>query len=491
MNKSLSTILNEDVTFFNNAKRAAFTRKKFFSKIEEPITKFWNSPLYFVLLFILGLFLYSFVPSVSAVALMGIILSIFMLFCEDILATTLPFMMMMVMGVRCYKDLTVYKVDLWVAVIMAICLIVHLIIYAKPVKIGRSFIGLVLVTIATACGGIGSISCEEYCNPVSLYYAYGLGFGMLLTYVIVKTHAISTKGHSPLKKLGRILYVTGLFMGYAILFYYFSHDTVFADGFAIPFLSWRNYASTVLLVCMTVPCYYAIRSDLHILSIFFMYFAMIMTGSRSGLFFGAVLLVGCIAYLFKYNKKKRRVYFMVLLIGAIPFVILCFVLVQALFSDRIVDGTLIYWQDSRISFFERALEDFFSNPFFGQGLGYQGNADVFMGVPGSMVFYHNYVAQIIGSMGLLGIFAYIVLVYDRLSILTKRFSARTATFVMGYVGVLLMSMTNPGEFTPIPCELIVVIIFALVESEPIVERHPDTGRRVIPEKEEDYINGIK
>lgn len=54
-----------------------------------------------------------------------------------------------------------------------------------------------------------------------------------------------------------------------------------------------------------------------------------------------------------------------------------------------------------------------------------------------------------------------------------------------------MSMTNPGEFTPIPCELIVVIIFALVESEPIVERHPDTGRRVIPEKEEDYINGIK
>lgn len=108
-----------------------------------------------------------------------------------------------------------------------------------------------------------------------------------------------------------------------------------------------------------------------------------------------------------------------------------------------------------------------------------------------MVFYHNYVAQIIGSLGICGIIAYAILVYDRMSILTKRFSARTATFIMGYVGILLMSMTNPGEFCPIPYELLVVIIFALIESEPVVLRNSDTGRRLVPEKEEDYYNGIK
>ncbi|MCQ2551541.1 MAG: O-antigen ligase family protein [Clostridia bacterium] len=488
MRFDFSTVLQQDTILCENAK--PLNMGKGFKKVEGLFTKLWNSYYYFFGLFIVAVCFMFLQASVVGIAVMGVFLSINLIFCEDILATTLPFLLMILMTVQSYKDLSVYAQDAWVGVLVIVCLVAHLIIYAKPIRIGRSFLGLCLVTLATAMGGVGTIASEEYFSPLSLYYTYGLGLGMLLVYVIVKSQSYGINGPSPLKKFGRVLYVTGMFAAFMVFLYYYQHPGIFDDGFAIPFIAYRNYLSSVLLITMCVPCYYAIRSDMHILSILFMYCAMIMTGSRSGLFFGAMLLLGCIVYLFKYNKKKRRVYFMVLLVAGIPFVIMCFSIVQALFSARFVDGTLIYWQDSRISFFERALADFFKNPFFGVGLGYQGNADIFVGVPGSMVFYHNYVAQIIGSMGCLGILAYSVLMYDRLSILTKRFSARTATFIMGYAGIFLMSMTNPGEFSPLPYEMLAVMIFTLIESEPIVERNPNTGRRLSPEKVEDYINGI-
>lgn len=491
MNVRLDTMLQEEKVLFEDIKGIDTSRWKLFSKLQNFFTKAWDSYWYFAILFAIAAAFMLFRRTVYGVATIGIIMALFWIFCEDILAGLLPFLLMAIMTVQNYRNLGIYFRDAWVVGLLAVALIIHLIIYAKPIRLGRSFVGLACVSVACALGGLGSITCEEYCNPTALYYTYGLGVGMLAMYVLFKSHVVYGRGPTPLKRLGRVLYVAGLFMAYAIYLFYYLREGVFDEGFAIPFISYRNYAATILLITMTIPCYYCIRSNVHILSILFMYFAIIMTGSRSGLFFGAVLLLGCIAYLFKYNKKKRRIYFMVLMIGAIPFVILCFVLVEALFADRFVDGTLIYWQASRIQFFERALKDFFTNPFFGTGLGYQGNADVFLGVPGSMVFYHNYVAQIIGSLGLCGVIAYAILVYDRLSILTKRFSARTATFIMGYVGILLMSMTNPGEFCPIPYELLVVIIFALIESEPVVLRSQETGKRLIPEKEEDYYNGIK
>ncbi len=481
MNLKFETMLQEDLILCPNLKGKDLSGFKAYAKLQGIFTKLWNSYWYFAIIFFIGVLAMLLEQTVVGVAIMGLIISANLLFCSDILATTLPFLIMMVMTIQNYKHLDVYGDVAYVAPIVIISLIIHLVIYARPIRLGRSFLGLCLVTLATALGGLGSISFEEYFSPLSLYYSYGLGLGMLLVYVIVKSQATTEKGPSPLKRMGRILYVTGLFVGVSVLLIFWQGN-IFADGIgAVPFVSFRNYVSTLLLITMTIPCYYVLRSDIHLISILFMYFVIVMTGSRSGLFFGTFLLLGCIVYLFKYNKAKRRIYLMVLLIAAIPFVISSYVLVEALFQNRVKDGTLLWWQASRISFFERALTDFFRNPFFGTGLGYQGNADVFKGVPGSMVFYHNYGAQIIGSMGSLGILAYALLVYDRMSLITKRFSVRTATFVMGYVGILLMSMTNPGEFSPLPNELLVVMIFALIESEPIVERHPETGRRIRPE----------
>ena len=73
-------------------------------------------------------------------------------------------------------------------------------------------------------------------------------------------------------------------------------------------------------------------------------------------------------------------------------------------------------QDSnsdRLQFLARAVDDFLRHPVFGIGLCSTRNADVFSGVEGSMVFYHNSVAQVMGSMGLVGIVAYGRLLHGR------------------------------------------------------------------------------
>ena len=66
-----------------------------------------------------------------------------------------------------------------------------------------------------------------------------------------------------------------------------------------------------------------------------------------------------------------------------------------------------------------------------------------------MVFYHNSIAQIMGSMGLVGI-AYGVLMRDRIALLRAGKTPFVRALALSYLGMLLISLTNPGEFCPLP-----------------------------------------
>ena len=110
----------------------------------------------------------------------------------------------------------------------------------------------------------------------------------------------------------------------------------------------------------------------------------------------------------------------------------------------------------------RGWKDFVHHPLFGIGLGNQQNIDLFSGVPGSMVFYHNAVVQVMGSMGLAGLAAYGLLLASRMRLALR---GGEAGLVVGmfYAGMLLVSMTNPGLFCPLPNALLTVLCFAVLE----------------------------
>ena len=73
------------------------------------------------------------------------------------------------------------------------------------------------------------------------------------------------------------------------------------------------------------------------------------------------------------------------------------------------------------------------------------------------------IPQVIGSMGLCGILAYGFQIVTRIRTYLARIGSFSSVLLLSYFGVLLMSQVNPGEFCPLPYELLTVLLFILME----------------------------
>ena len=111
------------------------------------------------------------------------------------------------------------------------------------------------------------------------------------------------------------------------------------------------------------------------------------------------------------------------------------------------------------------LLDFRTNPLFGVGIGNTGNSDLYSPVKGAMNWYHMWVAQVVGSLGILGILAYGYQLVDRFILVIKNHKFIFITLFMSYIGLFLMSQVNPGEFCPAPYAMLAVTIFAFIEKK--------------------------
>ena len=292
---------------------------------------------------------------------------------------------------------------------------------------------------------------------------------MLLVYLLCRSEADRTRDYDVAERMLQILYAGGLFTGFVVALFYARHMQEFVQDFSTIYFKYRNFSATMLLISLPAASYFAARDRRHFLAVAFLYFMMLMTGSRSGLIFGTAMLLLCLAYVYYCNPERRAVYRRVGLISLVPAVALLIALVPRLFASRMVDGALISPDDSRYTFFIQGLLDFVKNPLFGCGLGSMHNAPIFLGVEGSIVWYHNLIAQILGSMGLVGAVGYGWLFYDRVRLLWRKRSRTTLAFALAYFAMLLISMTNPGMFCPMPNALLMVAMFV------VVERQPDTA----------------
>ena len=190
-------------------------------------------------------------------------------------------------------------------------------------------------------------------------------------------------------------------------------------------------------------------------------------GGRMLLFFAVLLLVLLLLQLKLYPSitQPRQIVPLVMLAAAAGIGILALgpALLECVLHSRVGEDI----QDSnsdRLQFLARAADDFLRHPVFGIGLCSTRNADVFTGVEGSMVFYHNSLAQVMGSMGLVGIVAYGRLLHDRIALLRQ--GSRdpfVRILTLSYLGMFLISLCNPGEFCPFPNAALMVMVFAQAE----------------------------
>ena len=280
--------------------------------------RFWHSKLYFPVCFLmLAVFMAAGLPVVGGVLVMSTLIFL-LLFCDDLLSVLFPVVLLAMVGTEFYEELYSRLRFWWIGLLAAAALLVHIGAYARAPRNGGCLHGMVAVSVATLLGGLGFISREEYFAPTALYYSLGLGVVMLLVYLLCRSEADRTRDYDVAERMLQILYAGGLFTGFVVALFYARHMQEFVQDFSTIYFKYRNFSATMLLISLPAVSYFAARDRRHFLAVAFLYFMMLMTGSRSGLIFGTAMLLLCLAYVYYCNPERRAVYRRVGLISLIP-----------------------------------------------------------------------------------------------------------------------------------------------------------------------------
>jgi hypothetical protein len=435
-------------------------------RLHETAEMVWASSLYFPCLVVLSaLFLFTGSQLQGCVVLAGVF-CFMAICCGDMMSLLLPALLFCLLATHFYADFGELLANwpMFVAAIVAVLL--HYYLYPVRRKSGPLLRPLLAVAAATLLGGLGAIPAEQYFSVVSLYYVLALGPGMVGVYLLVRAQLGRSRGYNVLARFLNVLYYGGIFTGLVVLETYLVHMTAFLRSFSVLYFSYRNFCATILLMALPTACLPSEEGKTRWGALAFFYLSLLLTGSRSALLFGTLLLAASLLYLYRKHPENRKRYRLAALLLGVPAAAALWYLVPVLFASRMEDGALISAQDSRVTFFVQAMRDFFASPIFGKGLGNLTNSAIFIGVSGSIVWYHNLFAQILGSMGLVGAAAYGWLYYERGRLLFTKRSAEMTIAALSACGMVLVSMTNPGEFCPLPNEFLMAALFAILESLP-------------------------
>ena len=388
-------------------------------------------------------------------------------FCDEIFPSFRTLMFACVFLTKCYDSFDTFIQYKLFALPLAVSVIFHFAAYRKPVRTGPSLKGLCAVAIAVTLGGAGSISLSEYTNPVSIYYIFGIGFGMVIAYLLVASAMSGDEKACGI--IADIIFLSGVIACFSIIVIFFENSATLIETKRLLDFQSANNLSTFLMLALPVAFGYAIKDSKFIPVPLVFYIFIVLTGSRGALLMGSIEYAVCILWLVAASKYGKMTKFVFLAAHAALFCHIFFNFANLLPASEVVeqgagiDEYLFNKVQDRYKLLVRAVEDFRSNIVFGRGLGYKGNTDIYNPAKGAMSWYHIWIAQIIGSMGLVGVAAFTYRFFNRLSVAVKHFSPETAPLIFSHVGLFLMSQVNPGEFCPLPYALIAVLIFAAVE----------------------------
>ena len=440
----------------------------FFTKGQAAADRMYNGRYYLPALLIIAAAALITDTNLECMFIYVLIAVFFLIFSDDLMSIVAPVMFTLLMSVKYYRNFTELTGYMWYAIVpFALALIFNLVYYRRPFAKGSFTRPLIAVSAALILGGCGTISAEEYFKPVSLYYVLGLGPAMLLLYIVFRSRLVNERKYDRIERLAEVLYAAGILVVLTIIAFYAANFEKFLAKGTVLFYKPRNYATSVLLMCLPMCCIMVKRSNLHLIGMGLMYAAMLLSGSRSGLLFGTLLCAICAVYIYVKNKESRRLYRWIALILAVPVCFFAVKYVPELYSSRLINGSFISGDETRVTYIRLGVANFLSSPLFGIGIGNIKDIEVFKAiVPGSIVFYHNMVIQVISSMGILGIAAYGWHFIARAGLIWKnRRNERFAVCGFSYLGILMISMTNPGIFCPFPEAGLLVLIFSLLEKE--------------------------
>ena len=465
--------------FFHNIRKEFFEMsskvniKSFFEHFVSFVRRCLSSPWAYTLMLLVAACITWFGYEVKGAILFVFIISLYLIVFDDMITSMLPFFLICTFTLKCYDSFDTFMAYKWAAIPAIFAVIFHFAVYRKKITIGENFWGVCAVAVAVTLGGLFSISPEDYFRGISLYYVFALGIGMVLGYLIIRASLEGRPIEESSKRFSIFMYLWGAFAAYMVFQFIFANRAIVWETGVIPAFQWSNNISTVLMFAMPFPFYFALKNPIHLVPGYLMYVATMLTASRGGMLFGTIEILIISVYVIFATKKHLPRILVVATTAVSAFLIYKNIfgfadflnITPLLHPDEIVDAG-----EARVTLLKRSIEDFKNNILFGQGLGYDGNVDAYNPKKGSLYFYHMMIPQIIGSMGLCGIVAYLTQFIGRVRSFWRRVNPYTGCLFISYLGVFMMSQVNPGEFVPLPYSLIAVTLFIIIENQPLLKK---------------------
>lgn len=460
---------------------------KLFGKIKEKAPLLLGSPLFGIVLLILAILVNIFSLEVFGALFFITVICLGLTLCEDTSVTLLPFMMVAAFMCTCYDSFDRFIKFVPLAVPAIACIVYHFVRYKRKFYTGKTFKPLICVAVAVTLGGLGTLPAGDYFRPGALFYTFGLGFGMVGMYLLLKsryTPDISLDENERREKYERLsktiaydFYLLGLLVSAMILVHYAKNISAMIENpNLVADFQPRNNFSTFLMFSLPFPFYFTMNtaekrsggafirfSDLHLLAAALMYGSIVISGSRGGLLFGSVEFIICFIYCVLVRGKRRLPLYLGITAAGVVLITVLAGNVMELLDVRIGNG-FINGSDTRLNLLLRSIDDFKRNIVFGSGIGNTYNSDLFNHKKGALDWYHMYIAQVIGSFGSVGILAFGYSIATRFSLFLTKTNVWKMTLGFSYLGVFMMSMVNPGEFSPIPYEIMTVLLFVYLEN---------------------------
>ena len=394
------------------------------------------------------------------VVIFAALLCLLLVVCDDILPTTLPFLLLCVFPTGLYDSFDTFIGFIVYAPIVAACFAFHFVVYRKKFSFGKSIWGIYAVSIAILLGGIGRFSLKEY--ALGSYYVLGLSFGMLVAYMLMRSEFAPTRRYDIRERFAVIMTFVGLLCVAMIGIGYYIHACGIDQGH-YPYGFSPNNIATVLLFAMPFPLYLGIKRKWLTLLTPLMFGFICITTSRGGLLMGcAEFAVCCVYWIFQGKTKKKKIRRLIVCLTALAVVLAAFGLrIWEIVVKRFVNEDM--FESERFFMIGEAFSNFRENPFVGTGLLDDSISYGSTNKQGTMAWYHMMIPQVIGSMGLIGVAAYGFQIIQRIKLALTKPSWWSLCLGISYLGILLMSQVNPGEFCPVPYEVLTVLLFILQE----------------------------
>lgn len=424
--------------------------------------------------YLAAIMLIVFISWVSFGEMVGLILIILaasaIMFLKDDITPLIPLIFMVAMLFPREVNPASYGYALLSFIPMPIAIVYHLIRFRRKFIMGRQFLPQLAVSIALIMGGVGITSGSDYMR--GLAFLLLLGVAILVLYFIFYNYC-APKDNVDLKKyLSKTMVYAALIICLQVLVHYIRvPEQLFNYGDKVS-LGWciGNNFATIMLLLLPGTCYLAVKSRFSWAYTLFgiaQYAAIILSWSRGAILFGFIILPFLLAYMIFASKSNRKG--IILAVGATVLILAVLIGVYwkdfSAFATRIInnswtsDGALQV--SGRDDLYREAWQAFLSNPVFGVGLGFRGKYFTIVEVM-PMYWFHSTLFQVIGSLGLVGIAAYVYSYVVRYKIIIKKDMFNIIVFIcmLAFEGY---SMIDTGTFIPMPTMIMVMLITMVLE----------------------------